>query len=732
MAPIFGAIVSLFGIALVLRRSSPVGAAVATVAIGYVLGYPFWHARLGPVPLTVDRILLGVMLVVVAVWFLRGRIALPKLLAVDWIAIALLGWLTVSCLAFGIGPDTDLPTSPMFRLLFSFWAPALLYLVVRLAPLTTRTVTVVLAVLTGLGAYLAFTACAEVAAQWWAVFPKYISDPELGTHFGRARGPALNSVSLGNYLSVAFWAAWTLRSRVSRGWQLLIFSAMALMVAAVFFTYTRSVWLGLALSALVIVFTETPKRYRWHAAAGVLAAAVVAAVMAWSFVMHLDREDSGRASRHSVQQRTAFAYVSWNMFFDEPLTGVGFGRFYDKKLPYLSDRSQSFELESIRELHHHNTFLGLLTETGILGLVAYAAMLVVWCQIGLRMSLYEGATLATQQMGRWMLAVLAVYLPSALFHDLSHIYQDQWLVFLVIGMAVATAEQAATKSCTYYRAPSALLRTTSGTQIANAPRRVSSSSTARKVALFGMEIDRVTLSEATAKVLAWCNHPTTSVCRYVVTPNVDHAVLLTHHSRLRKSYASADMVLADGAPIVAASKLLGHPLPERVAGSDLVPNLLSAAEHNQRPLRVFLLGAGPGVAKRATENIHRRYTGVEVVGTHCPPVGFERNPVANQVIFDAVAAARPDVVVIGLGAPKQELWIAKHQYRLEAKVAICAGATIDFLAGEKRRAPVWMQRAGLEWLYRLSTEPRRLAGRYFRDAVAFPRLVWSEWQRVAG
>ncbi len=248
------------------------------------------------------------------------------------------------------------------------------------------------------------------------------------------------------------------------------------------------------------------------------------------------------------------------------------------------------------------------------------------------------------------------------------------------------------------------------------------------IGLFGMQIDRVDLTQATDRLLDWARSPQPSACRYVVTPNVDHAVLLTHHEGLRASYAGASMVLADGAPIVAAAKLLGRALPGRVAGSDLVPRLFQAAGEQDQPIRVFLLGAAPGVGDRAATNIRQQFPGVEIVGTHCPPLGFEHDANANQAILDAVAAATPDVVVVGLGAPKQELWVHQHAEQLEAKVALCAGATIDFLAGEKRRSPVWMQSMGLEWLHRLATEPRRLAGRYFRDAVQFPPLVWREWR----
>ena len=143
---------------------------------------------------------------------------------------------------------------------------------------------------------------------------------------------------------------------------------------------------------------------------------------------------------------------------------------------------------------------------------------------------------------------------------------------------------------------------------------------------------------------------------------------------------------------------------------------------------MFLLGAAPGVAARAAENIMRRWPGVEVVGTYSPPLGFEKNPLENEHILEQISGARPDVLVVGLGAPKQELWVDAHRERINTAVTLCVGATIDFRAGEKKRAPVWMRRGGLEWLHRVASEPRRLFKRYARDAWVFPQLMWHEWQ----
>jgi N-acetylglucosaminyldiphosphoundecaprenol N-acetyl-beta-D-mannosaminyltransferase len=248
------------------------------------------------------------------------------------------------------------------------------------------------------------------------------------------------------------------------------------------------------------------------------------------------------------------------------------------------------------------------------------------------------------------------------------------------------------------------------------------------VHLFGMRIDAVNLNQAVAEVFSWIEKADRR-CRFVVTPNVDHAVMFQEDPRLRAAYRSASLVVADGHPVVLASRLLGCPLPQRVAGSDLVPALFARAS-TDRPLRVFLLGAAPGVAERAARNIEAKCPGVRVVGSYSPPLGFEKDAAENGRILGMIAAAAPDLLVVGLGAPKQELWVHQHRREIRASAAVCAGATIDFLAGEKRRAPRWLQRLGLEWLHRLVTEPRRLVRRYARDAWLFPQLVWNEWSAL--
>lgn len=252
-----------------------------------------------------------------------------------------------------------------------------------------------------------------------------------------------------------------------------------------------------------------------------------------------------------------------------------------------------------------------------------------------------------------------------------------------------------------------------------------------RVRLYGMDVDAVCERDAVDTILGWIEKPD-GVSRYVVTPNVQHAVMFQHSSELRAAYDEASLVLVDGAPLVWTGRLFGLDLPERIAGSDLVPAVFTAARQLPEPLSVFLLGAAPGVAERAARLSAEHYPNVRVVGTHSPPLGFEHDQRECDRILELVEQVAPQLLIVGFGAPKQELWTRKHRDRLRVPAVVCAGATIDFLAGARRRAPRWMRRAGLEWFFRMTHEPRRLGPRYFSDALRFPRLVLREWRSHRG
>jgi N-acetylglucosaminyldiphosphoundecaprenol N-acetyl-beta-D-mannosaminyltransferase len=250
-----------------------------------------------------------------------------------------------------------------------------------------------------------------------------------------------------------------------------------------------------------------------------------------------------------------------------------------------------------------------------------------------------------------------------------------------------------------------------------------------EIRLFHIPIHPLDAPSAAALIVSWLERRDRP-CRMVVTPNVNHAVLYRDDAAFRKAYAAASLRLADGRYLPLAARLLGRGRLPTVNGSDLVPAVLEAGA-SIGGLKVFLLGAAPGIAERAGREIERHHPSIRVVGTHSPPIGFEARPADSARIVELVSAARPELLIVGISPPRQEIWTANHLGRLDASVVVCAGATIDFLAGNKPRAPLWMQRSGMEWLHRVITEPARLAPRYARDALQLGRMLYNEW-RSAG
>lgn len=208
---------------------------------------------------------------------------------------------------------------------------------------------------------------------------------------------------------------------------------------------------------------------------------------------------------------------------------------------------------------------------------------------------------------------------------------------------------------------------------------------------------------------------------YLVAVNVDVIMKLERDPELAAITREADLVAVDGKPLLWIARHYRHPVREKVSGSDLVPLLMPRLAAEGRS--VFLLGGREGVPELAAKNLLARYPGLVVAGTLSPPLGFEQKEAELTRITEAVNAARPDVLLVCFGCPKQEKWVGRHLRETNAGFAICAGATVDFLAGTVSRAPRWMSEHGLEWFYRFLKEPRRLFHRYFIEDVQILPLI---------
>ena len=246
--------------------------------------------------------------------------------------------------------------------------------------------------------------------------------------------------------------------------------------------------------------------------------------------------------------------------------------------------------------------------------------------------------------------------------------------------------------------------------------------TAARLRLGHVAVDSVTMAEAVDRIDALIDEGRGG---YVVTPNVDHVVLAEDDLAFRDAYADASLSLADGMPVVWASRLLPVRVPEKVSGSDLAGPLLVRAASRKR--RIYLLGGGPGVAQMAQDILEKRYPGLTIVGTSAPMLRTDDGKGAWDALAVGIAETKPDLVFVCLGAPKQELFMHAVHQRLAPAVLLGLGATLDFIAGTVDRAPAWMSRNGLEWAYRLGREPRRMWRRYLvrdpRFAVVLMREV---------
>lgn len=217
---------------------------------------------------------------------------------------------------------------------------------------------------------------------------------------------------------------------------------------------------------------------------------------------------------------------------------------------------------------------------------------------------------------------------------------------------------------------------------------------------------------------------------WIITPNLDHLRRVVTDDELAGMYERCDLCVADGMPLIWGSKILGRPLPGRVAGSDLIWDLAAASAASGLPL--ILLGGAPGAGEGAAKVLREKFPGVEVAAVVCPPMGFEKDPEEMAKIREALASVPAAMVLVALGSPKQEHLADQLRGEFPAHWWAGIGISLSFINGDVVRAPEWMQKTGIEWVHRLSQEPKRLAGRYLKDGIPFAVrfLLWCARQRV--
>ena len=239
----------------------------------------------------------------------------------------------------------------------------------------------------------------------------------------------------------------------------------------------------------------------------------------------------------------------------------------------------------------------------------------------------------------------------------------------------------------------------------------------KQVNILSIPIDNFSMSEMLEKL---------KFGGVVFTPNVDHLIKLRKDKDFYRIYKSADYRVCDSQILILAAKFLGQPLREKISGSDLFPAFCSYYRHDEN-VKIFLLGGPQGAAEKARCNINAKVGRELVIDSYCPPFGFEKDEEECQKIVDLINQSGATVLAVGLGAPKQEKWIYEHKNKLKnIKTFFAIGATIEFEAGHRQRAPKGMSMAGLEWLFRLLIEPKRLWKRYLIEDLPFLFLILGQ------
>lgn len=214
---------------------------------------------------------------------------------------------------------------------------------------------------------------------------------------------------------------------------------------------------------------------------------------------------------------------------------------------------------------------------------------------------------------------------------------------------------------------------------------------------------------------------------YVVAANVDVIMKIEADPYLKEIVDNADITLVDGKPLIWISRLHKKAVKAKISGSDLVPVLCGRAAKVGHS--IFIIGGREGIAKKAGIKLKEKNPNIKIAGTYAPPLGFEKDEAEISKINEIITKAHPDLLIACFGCPKQEKWIYENYQKYDAKVSLCAGATVDFLAGSVKRAPRWMSEHGLEWFYRFLQEPRRMFKRYFIDDVKIVKLIIKYWKK---
>ena len=429
------ALVGLAWLAIVLLRGGPLAGALFVLLSGTCFGYSFYHVDGGPIPLTADRVLFAVLLIQCAAWRWLGWLTPKPIGKADVVLAAFIAVLSLSTL---LHDWTYEHNQPVARLLFYYLMPTGMYWVARQLPLSERSTRLIFGSLALFGVYLAATAVAEVMRWRELVLPTYIARADYYSFLGRARGPLLNPIGNGYLLAIGLGSLLMWWPRLNRPGQLVLLALAALFATGIYGTLTRCVWLGAVAMLLILAVCTLPRTWRLPLVGGVVISLTLAAVTQWNALMNFKRDEGHAAheTAESVQLRPILAMVAWKMFLQQPLLGCGYGHYRERYVDVLDDRDTDLPLDKSRPYVQHNVWLGLLTETGLVGMGLFTLLIGYWLRDAWRLWRSAGP-LWSRQIGLLFLATFGSYLSNAMFQDLAIIPMVNMVLFFLAGLIAA-------------------------------------------------------------------------------------------------------------------------------------------------------------------------------------------------------------------------------------------------------------------------------------------------------
>ncbi len=430
------AMVSLVWTAVFIRQGGLALGCLLVIATGSCLGHPFFHLSV----LTLDRVLFVALCGLYVIYRHFGQNE-PKPLTLADVALAvLLGALLISTFSHDWRVDRAQPAS---RFLFLYAMPSAMYWVARQSPLSVRQIRWINVIFVSFAVYLSVTAVAEMTGQNWMILPRYILTSEFQEFVGRGRGPFLNPVANGLYMTTGLACLIVSARHFTGRGRVLILAVGLLILAGTFATLTRCVWLGTILAVLLLATSGLPTRQRIGALTltACLGAATLALVWPQFVSFKRDANLSAAHTADSTRLRPMLAAVGWQMFLDHPIAGVGLGQYKYRDQEYIAARDVDLPLDRIRPYHQHNVLLSLMAETGLLGTLPFVVLLSYWSRLSWQLYKDRSQSWEYRQLGLVFLAAFVSYLTSGMFQDVALIPMTNLLIFFLAGLTTSAAFQ---------------------------------------------------------------------------------------------------------------------------------------------------------------------------------------------------------------------------------------------------------------------------------------------------